>query len=115
MLSAGSQAGLFVISLTGVSAALAFGLRLAGGSKLAMALQSERLSLPEAARLAYRQAKARRLPIAHIAENQNTPADALAWFEASIRQVVAMRSDAEAAHVTRGELARYMRWARTVQ
>jgi hypothetical protein len=55
------------------------------------------------------------MAIAATAQYQNTRDDAVRWFERSIREVVPVRSSVDPNLVTRAELKRYLRWARTVQ
>jgi hypothetical protein len=72
-------------------------------------------TLSDAARIAYRQAVDERMRIADTASYQNTPDDAVRWFERSIREVVPVARAPEEDEITRADLKRYLRWARSVR
>lgn len=108
--------GLFLAAIASAALAFAFALRKYKNRRSEKpAVEGDAVPLSDAARIAYRQAVAERLAVAGTAQYENTPDGAVAWFERSIREVVPVSEGADAGKVTRAELTRYLRWARTVQ
>jgi hypothetical protein len=116
MQSSVQQISIFVASVAGASSALGFGLRLLTRRGSARDVRCpESMSLTDAARFAYNRAKAERLPIANVADFNNTSSGAIRWFFDSIRHILRLDGADGEQRVTRAQIRRYFRWARAVQ